>query len=78
MRNYMDANHQDKRESNLRATEDKLWLPSLSPKDQKSLKHLQKKSLAERMGISGKAPWDFIQLLLIPLVLAGVGFWFSA
>jgi uncharacterized protein YjbI with pentapeptide repeats len=74
----MDANHQDKRESKLSATEDKLWLPPLSPKDQRRLKRLQKKSFTERMGLAGKTSWDLIQLLLIPLVLAGVGFWFSA
>jgi uncharacterized protein YjbI with pentapeptide repeats len=78
MRNYMDANHQDKIGSNLKATEDKLWLPPLSTKDQKKLDHLRKKPFAQRMGFAGKTPWDFIQLLLIPLVLAGVGFWFSA
>jgi uncharacterized protein YjbI with pentapeptide repeats len=30
------------------------------------------------MGFAGKTPWDLIQLLLIPLVLAGVGYWFTA
>jgi hypothetical protein len=74
----MDENHQDKRERKLSATEDKFWLPPLSPKEQKRLKHLQKKSFAERMGFAGKTPWDLIQLLLIPLVLAGVGYWFTA
>src|SRR6266487_3565845 len=78
MRNCMDENHQDKTRSKLIAIEDKLWVPPLSPKDQNKLKHLHKKSFAERMGFAGKSPWDLIQLLLIPLVLAGVGFWFSA
>jgi hypothetical protein len=73
----MDENPRDKTESKLIATEDKLWLPPLSPKDQERLKRIQKKSFAERMGFAGKTPWDFIQLLLIPLVLAGVGYWFS-
>ena len=73
----MDKNYQDKTESKLTATEDKLWLPPLSPKDQKRLARLQKKPFAERMGFAGKTPWDLIQLLLIPLVLVGVGYWFS-
>ncbi len=69
----MDKNNQDK----TTATENKLWLPPLSPKDQKRLKPLQKKSLTERMGFAGKTPWDLIQLLLIPIVLAAVTFGFG-
>jgi uncharacterized protein YjbI with pentapeptide repeats len=78
MRSHMDENYRDKTESKLIATEDKLWLPPLSLKDQKKVKQLQKKPFAERMGFAGKTPWDLIQLLLIPLVLAGVGYWFTA
>jgi hypothetical protein len=79
----MDENHQDKTESKLSTTKDKIWLPPLSVnKEQKDLKYLQrrlhKKLFAEKMGFTGKKPWDFIQLLLIPLVLAGVGYWFTA
>lgn len=71
----MDENHRDRAESNSIVTENvrwvlnrksKLWVPK------------PKKPFAERMGFAGKTPWDFIQLLLIPLVLAGVGFLFSA
>ncbi len=73
----MDENYQDKTGSKLIATEDKLWLPPLSSKDQKKLKRLQKKTFAEKMGFAGKSPWDLVQLLLIPLVLAAVSFGFS-
>ena len=38
----MDENHQDKPESKTPATEDKLGLPPLSPKDQEKLVHLYK------------------------------------
>ncbi len=78
----MNENQQDTAGSKRRETDNKLWIPPLSTRDQEKIKqiqkHLQKKSLAERMGVAGKTPWDFIQLLLIPLVLTGVGLWFSA
>src|SRR6266852_5044170 len=77
MRNHMDENHQDKTESKLIATEDKLWLPPLSLKDQKRLAHLQKKHIPQWTGFSGKTLWDWLQLLLIPLVLTVGGFLFS-
>jgi hypothetical protein len=70
----MDENHQDKTGSNLTATENKLWLPPLSLKDQKKLKHFQKKPFAERTGLKGKTLWDWLQLLgilAIPIVVAG-------
>src|SRR5439155_15157456 len=70
MRNHMDANHQGTTSNNLVTTENKLWLPPLSPKDQKKLKRLQKKSFAEKMGFANKTPWDFVQLLLIPVAIA--------
>jgi len=73
----MDENHQDKTESKLIATEDDLWLPPLSPKDQKKLKQLRKKSFTERMGVAGKTPWDLVQLLIIPLTLLVIGSLFS-
>jgi len=73
----MDENHQDKTGSKQIATEDKLWLPPLSHRDQEKLKRFQKKSFAERMGVAGKTPWDLIQLLIIPLVLLVIGSLFS-
>src|SRR5260221_14266217 len=42
MRNNVDENHQDKKENKLITTENKLWLPPLSPKDQKKLARLRK------------------------------------
>ena len=58
-------------------TEDKLWLPPLSPKAQKKLNRLQKKPFFERVGFTGKTLWDliplFIQLLgalAIPVAIA--------
>jgi uncharacterized protein YjbI with pentapeptide repeats len=56
----------------------KLWLPPLSPEDQKKLRRLEKRPFTQRMGLKGKTFWDFIQLLLIPLMLAGFGYWFTA
>ena len=73
----MDKNQQDTIGSKLIATDNKLWIPPLSITEQKRLDRLRKKPFAQRMGFAGKTPWDFIQLLLIPLVLAGVGYWFS-
>ena len=73
----MDEKHQDAAGSKLIATDNKLWMPPLSTQGQKKLDRLRKKPFAQRMGFAGKTPWDFIQLLLVPLVLAGVGYWFS-
>jgi len=73
----MDENHQDATGSKLIATDSKLWIPPLSTKDQKKLDRLRKKPFAQRMGFAGKTPWDFIQLLLIPLVLLIIGSLFS-
>jgi hypothetical protein len=70
----MDKNHQVKAGSNLTVTESKLWLPPLSPKDQKKFDRSQKKSFAERTGFSGKTLWDWLNLfaaLAIPLVVVG-------
>ncbi len=64
----MNENQQDTAGSKRRETDNKLWIPPLSTRDQEKIKqiqkHLQKKSLAERMGVAGKTPWDFIQLRL--------------
>ncbi len=76
----MDENHQDKTKRVWSAPEDKLWLPTLSLKDQKKLKHLQKKPFAERTGLKGKTLWDWLQLLgilAIPLVVAGATLFFG-
>lgn len=70
----MDENHQDKIGNNLTATKNTLRLPPLSLKDQKKLKHFQKKPFAVRTGLKGKTLWDWLQLLgvlAIPLVVAG-------
>jgi uncharacterized protein YjbI with pentapeptide repeats len=64
-------------------TEDKLWLPPLSPKDQKKLDQLQKngrRSLSKWTGFSGKTMWDWLQLLgvlAIPVVIALISISFS-
>ena len=29
-------------------------------------------------GFRGKTAWDFLQLLIVPLMLAAIGFWFTA
>lgn len=73
----MDENHQGKTGNKQIATEEKLWIPPLSPKEQKKVEHIQKKSFAERRRVAGKTPWDLVQPLLIPLILAAVGFGFT-
>jgi uncharacterized protein YjbI with pentapeptide repeats len=62
-------------------TEDKLWLPPQSSKDQEKLDRLQnkrKKPLPKWTGFTNKTLWDWLQLLIVPLVLAVGGFWFAA
>ena len=64
------------------ATENTLWLPPLSPKDQEKLnydQHNQRKAIIKETGFSGKTLWDYLNLsaaLAIPLVvvLATIGF----
>ena len=73
----MDENHQGKTGSKLSTTEDNIWLPPVSPNEQKKVERLQKKPFAERMGVVGKTFEDFVRLLLIPIVLATVGFGFT-
>ncbi len=61
-------------------TEDKLWLPPLSPRDQKRLASFRRKKW-KWLGFSEKTLWDWLQLLgvlAIPLVLALGVLWFSA
>ena len=60
--------------------EDKLWLPPLSPRDQKKLLSPRRKKW-KWLGFSEKTLWDWLQLLgvlAIPLVLALGTLWFSA
>ena len=50
------------------ATENKLWLPPLSPKDQEKLnhgQHNQRKAIIKETGFSGKTLWDWLQLLAV-------------
>src|SRR5216683_2985821 len=61
-------------------TEDKLWLPPLSPRDQKRLASFRRKKW-KWLGFSEKTLWDWLQLLgvlAIPLVLALGTLWFVA
>jgi hypothetical protein len=60
--------------------EDKLWLPPLSPRDQKRLSYLRRKKW-KWSGFSKKTLWDWLLLLgvlAIPLVLALGTLWFNA
>ena len=60
--------------------EDKLWLPPLSPRDQKKLLSPRRKKW-KWLGFSEKTLWDWLRLLgvlAIPLVLALGVLWFSA
>jgi hypothetical protein len=50
-RYHMDENHQDKIGSKLSTTMDKIWLPSLSPKDQKRLDHIRRKEAIQPLMI---------------------------
>jgi uncharacterized protein YjbI with pentapeptide repeats len=56
-------------------------LPSLSPKDKNPLASLRtnrKIRRFNRLGLSDKTLWDWLELLVVPLVLAIGGFWFSS
>jgi uncharacterized protein YjbI with pentapeptide repeats len=65
------------------ATEDKLSLPPLLPKDQKELDQLQKNGkrlLPKWTGLRGKTLWDWLQIMgiiAIPVVVTIVTLWFS-
>jgi uncharacterized protein YjbI with pentapeptide repeats len=58
------------------ATEDRLWLPPLSPKDQQKLDRLRskgKKPTSNRTGFADRTLWDWIQffaVLAIPIIVA--------
>jgi len=76
----MDENQQVKAGSELKATTGTLWLPPLSPKDQKELNRTQKKSFAEQAGFADKSLWDWLNLcgvLAIPLVVVAATLAFS-
>jgi uncharacterized protein YjbI with pentapeptide repeats len=57
-------------------TENKLWLPPLSPKDQQKLDRLRrngKKSTSNWTGFAGRTLWDWIQfyaVVAIPIIVA--------
>ncbi len=77
-RYQMGENYRNKTGNKQIATEDKLWIPPLSPKEQKKLAHLHqkngKRSPPKWTGFSGKTLWDWLQLLgvlAIPLVVVG-------
>lgn len=75
----MDKNHQDKTESKLITTEDKIWLPPLSPKEQEQLDRLQKKRTKannEKIGMRkrGNLLARFFKVWATPLtILISVG-----
>lgn len=64
-------------------TEEKLWLPSLSPKEQEKINRMrrrQKRAIIKGTGFSDKMLWDWLQLLAvlaIPVVVALASILFS-
>ncbi len=61
-------------------SEDKLWLPPLSPRDQKRLASFRRKKW-KWLGFSDKTLWNWLQLLgvlAIPIVLVLGTLWFGA
>src|SRR5260370_4479947 len=61
-------------------TEDTLWLPPLSPRDQKRLASFRRKKW-KWLGFSDKTLWNWLQLLgvlAIPMVLVLGTLWFVA
>ena len=80
----MDENHQDKTGAKLTTTRDKLWLPPLSPEDQKRLARLRNgrffKSTYKQAGFADKTLWDWLQffgVLAIPFVVAAGTLFFT-
>src|SRR5712691_9181345 len=65
------------------ATEDRLWIPPLSPKDQQKLDRLRskgKKSTSNWTGFAGRTLWDWIQffaVLAIPIIVAAGTVYFT-
>jgi uncharacterized protein YjbI with pentapeptide repeats len=59
------------------SSSNKLWHPPLSPKDQKILNRSQKKGFLKWTGFAHKTLWDWLQLLIIPTMLAVIGIGFS-
>lgn len=77
----METNTQNAINNNLSTTENKLWLPPFSPKDQKKLKRLRKNTHLQWTGFAHKTLWDWLQLLgilAIPVVVALASIYFSA
>ncbi|WP_160145840.1 pentapeptide repeat-containing protein [Dictyobacter aurantiacus] len=73
----MNEEHQDKTYSKPMAADDELWVPPRLAKDRSKLKRLQKRTLIQRIGLAGKTPLEIFQLLLLPVVLAASGYWYS-
>lgn len=59
------------------ADKDELWLPALSLKDHKGRLRNRKKPSFKWTGLAGKTLWDWLQLLIIPAVLAAGVAWFN-
>lgn len=87
----MDENRQHTTDNKLAATEDVRWVFNensklLLPKQASRRKKSVGKTLRDWMLLfiqklralfKGKAPWDWLQLLFVPLLLAALGFWFT-
>src|SRR5437763_4042440 len=70
----MDENHKDTANNNLATTEDVEWVVS---KKSKLLVPKSKNRSKDWTGFSRKTLWDWLQLLIIPVVLAGGGYLFG-
>lgn len=64
-------------DAELIAPENKLWYPPSSPGGQKRLDHFQKGKLPKWTGFSHKTLWDWLQLLIVPVILAVGATWFN-
>src|SRR2546421_3496838 len=70
----MSESHQDKTNHNPATTEDVEWVLS---KKSKLLVPKRKNRSKGWTGFSGKTLWDWLQLLIVPIVLAGGGYLFG-
>src|SRR5437763_12226340 len=70
----MDENHKDTANNNLATTEDVEWVVS---KKSKLLVPKSKNRSKDWTGFSRKTLWDWLQLLIVPIVLAGGGYLFG-
>lgn len=73
----MSEEHRDKTESELIAIDNNIWVPPRLAKDRKKIERLQKKRFTQKIGLAGKTPLEIFQLLLLPVVLAASGYWYS-